>query len=802
MARERKELENIKSYKLTPEILEKIRNNQVGELNLSYAKPNEEEVKKLAEALQENKSLTFLNLWSNHIGDEGVKALAEALQENKSLTSLNLGGDAYGINDIGVEGAKALAQALQENKSLTSLNLALNNIGAAGAKALAEALKVNKSLTSLELGVNKIGAKGAKAIAQALLKNSSLKTLNLRINNICAKGAKALAHALQENKSLTFLNLENNNIGAAGAKAIAQALQENKSLTSLNLEENDIGATGAKALADALQKNKSLTSLDLRYNKIGDEGTKAIAQALEKNESLTSLNLRYNKIGDEGAKALADALQENKSLTSLDLGYNNISEELKSQIETLIERNCKIRDEFLSQTKETIKTLNNKNNDSGIEHLKSKMAETPLAHQIYALSEIIEETLSLDKDSQKDDLSKHIEMIKFFLSQNVAIEPATLEKVKASKNQTLSVLLQSFDKNSALEQEEAKVGALYKGQLEEKKSSSLPRAEDLQAPRAAVGMLAKGSQVAQRRGTFDNILVNLTRQELDTLRANIANLQDLSALSKNTLQTNSLEVRKLLQNHAGNLAEIGSGHVSNKQARDYYLNIISSLNGAYVASSAVGSGIIDDDRVDNVGKVINTVSQVIPMAGVVATVLVSVLSGVDPEMQKAKLNRFAALNASVADFDAISKAVAQELMNHQRHLNAEGAEKDIETMLNSIFSGKVLPSNNIAGELVEVITGRASEIKHAAPPAVAVSFVARHAPRPAPSPSPNQSDILAQTLAELAETKAALAEAQAKLSHQDRQTPVPRQIMENVVRKVVFAEAQKKLNHENSQGRW
>ncbi len=179
MARERKELENIRPKELTPEILEKIRNNRVGVLDLSYAKLNKEEVKKLAEALKVNKSLTSLDLRANNIGAEGAKALAQALKKNKSLTSLNLWN-----NNIGAAGAKAIAQALQENKSLTSLELRNNNIGDEGAKAIAQALQGNKRLTYLDIGDNNIGVEGAKEIAQALKENKSLTSLRLEYNNI------------------------------------------------------------------------------------------------------------------------------------------------------------------------------------------------------------------------------------------------------------------------------------------------------------------------------------------------------------------------------------------------------------------------------------------------------------------------------------------------------------------------------------------------------------------------------------------------------------------------------------------
>ena len=214
-----------------------------------------------------------------------------------------------GIDD---EGAKLLADALQQNRTLTSLNLAGNQIGDEGAKALAEALTQNRTLTSLSLGANNIGAEGVKALADALKQNRTLTNLDLGANNIGAEGAKEMAGALQQNRTLTSLDLGNNEIGDEGAKVLADALKQNRTLTNLNLDYNSIGAEGAKALADALQQNRTLTSLDLDGNEIGDEGAKALADALKQNRTLTSLDLNDNDI-DTGVKnAIKDALERNK----------------------------------------------------------------------------------------------------------------------------------------------------------------------------------------------------------------------------------------------------------------------------------------------------------------------------------------------------------------------------------------------------------------------------------------------------------------------------------------------------------
>ena len=76
---------------------------------------------------------------SNNIGDEGTKRIAEMLENNNTITSLDLD-----CNDIGDEGAKCIAVMLKINKTLTSLNLANNDIDQEITVQIAEALNKNQ----------------------------------------------------------------------------------------------------------------------------------------------------------------------------------------------------------------------------------------------------------------------------------------------------------------------------------------------------------------------------------------------------------------------------------------------------------------------------------------------------------------------------------------------------------------------------------------------------------------------------------------------------------------------------------
>jgi Ran GTPase-activating protein (RanGAP) involved in mRNA processing and transport len=266
-------------------------------------------VQHLAIALEDNTTLTGLNVRSNNICDEGAKALADALKHNTTLASLNVED-----NNIGAKGAAELADALRYNRALTYLNLEGNDIGDDGAAALADALKVNTTLAWLNVKGNNIGVDGAKALADALKHNTTLTSLRVIGNNIGDDGAKALADALMDNLTLTYLNVGRNNIGDEGAKALADALKENRRLASLNVKGNHIGVEGTKVLATALLYNRRLTSLNVEGNDIGDDGAAALADALRFNRTLAHLNVEGNNIDDEGVKALTAALSFNTTL--------------------------------------------------------------------------------------------------------------------------------------------------------------------------------------------------------------------------------------------------------------------------------------------------------------------------------------------------------------------------------------------------------------------------------------------------------------------------------------------------------
>ncbi|XP_047693010.1 NACHT, LRR and PYD domains-containing protein 2 [Prionailurus viverrinus] len=186
--------------------------------------------KELSSALIVNQSLTHLCLAKNALGNGGVKLLCEGL----SYPDCQLQMLVLWYCSIGSNGCHHLSTLLQQNSSLTHLDLGLNHIGITGLKFLCEALKKpvcnlkclwlwgcaitpfsceilasalgnNQSLISLDLGQNSLGYSGVKMLCNTLkLQNSSLRTLRLRIDESDPRIQKLLKEVQESDPQLTI----------------------------------------------------------------------------------------------------------------------------------------------------------------------------------------------------------------------------------------------------------------------------------------------------------------------------------------------------------------------------------------------------------------------------------------------------------------------------------------------------------------------------------------------------------------------------------------------------------------------
>jgi len=153
-------------------------------LILSECLIDDETVHILMGGLQQNNTITTLNLSYNKISDVGARRLSSFLTKNDNvLMILNLND-----NQINDEGVQFIADTLKnkDNSHLIELDLALNNIGDPGAVALMEAVAISECLQILDISKNRITTKSYDAFLDLLQINSSVHTLNISGNPLIA----------------------------------------------------------------------------------------------------------------------------------------------------------------------------------------------------------------------------------------------------------------------------------------------------------------------------------------------------------------------------------------------------------------------------------------------------------------------------------------------------------------------------------------------------------------------------------------------------------------------------------------
>lgn len=267
------------------ELVEKIKKNDITEVNSPYKSPDTKIATELALSLAHNTSVTSFSLDRCFIGAEIGKLIAEALFNNKTITSLNLGFCNLSNNDPEAQVGKILANTLMVNKTITDINLNNCHFGPAVGNSFAQVLEVNSTLTSIHLSF--------------LLYNSQLNAIEDRIGRILFNDASNIS------REECFINITN-------------ALISNKTLTNIDLSNNDLGYLPGigDMLSDIIEHNKTLKRIDLGNNKLNPETGIAIAKAALKNKTLIHLDLRDNRLDSQCLPILAQALRDNRTLTT------------------------------------------------------------------------------------------------------------------------------------------------------------------------------------------------------------------------------------------------------------------------------------------------------------------------------------------------------------------------------------------------------------------------------------------------------------------------------------------------------
>ncbi|KQU78953.1 hypothetical protein ASE08_26305 [Rhizobacter sp. Root16D2] len=195
-----------------------------------------------------------LDFGATQLDDDKVRRIAEALLTNTSLTELNLFN--CGLDSKAVD---LLATALRSHATLRSLTLACANAAASG-ESLAALVKANGGLRSLDLSWSRLDGPALCRLFNALPENTSLDRVRLRGLHIPTEAVFALSTALRRAAgSLLALDLSGCTIDQGDADRLIDAVAAS-GLWAIELVGTSLSERQQARLENVLMTNRSRSS--------------------------------------------------------------------------------------------------------------------------------------------------------------------------------------------------------------------------------------------------------------------------------------------------------------------------------------------------------------------------------------------------------------------------------------------------------------------------------------------------------------------------------------------------------------
>ena len=318
-------------------------------------------------------TLAYLNLSGTNIGSEGMKYIILGLENNRTLSYLNIGNNSIKGNII-----KEFVQVLVTSK-VSFINLENNLLEEIAAQEFAFFFSGYYGygvVTCLHLGGNLIPTIAAYDVFESLVKENYLESLSIENNNFLGH-LDVLQRLLYSNRRLKYLNLSNCKIKIEAFCKLCDGLGDNKSLVTLIISGNNCKDPGANYMGKAISHNTCLKVLDLSSNGIRSPGGLSLALSLKTNKSLKTLILNDNELKDDVGEAFYHSIGNNYSLTKLRLQLNPMSAKYSLDIQNYLERNKfqDIKQEALKikESREKFKT-----GKYSAENVKSKIIENEI----------------------------------------------------------------------------------------------------------------------------------------------------------------------------------------------------------------------------------------------------------------------------------------------------------------------------------------------------------------------------------------------------------------------------------------
>ncbi|CAK6449156.1 unnamed protein product [Pipistrellus nathusii] len=254
----------------------------------------------LSSALISNKGLTHLCLADNILGDGGVKLMSDVLKHPQcNLQSLVLRSCHFTSSS-----SEHLSSSLRSNKSLTHLDLASNHLQDDGVKLLCDVFRhPGCNLQDLELMCCVLTSASCLDLASAILNNPNLRSLDLGNNDLQDDGVKILCEALRHpNCNIQRLGLEYCGLTSLCCQDLSSTLSSNQRLIKMNLVQNTLGYEGIKKLCEALRSPEcKLQVLGLCTEAFDEEAQKLLEAVRVSNPHLVIKQDCSDHNGEDGS---------------------------------------------------------------------------------------------------------------------------------------------------------------------------------------------------------------------------------------------------------------------------------------------------------------------------------------------------------------------------------------------------------------------------------------------------------------------------------------------------------------------
>jgi hypothetical protein len=303
-------------------------------------------LRKMVRLIRKNKSVTEIDLPTEHLSVSGIAYLASMLAET-SIETISLRSSLFHVPNTCL--ANSFFGALDpENQKLKDVKICKDIISTRAARKLVAFLATNKSVVALDIASNDIRDDAIVLIASALQDNRVVKDLDIGHNPFGVLGNAAIQQMMRRNKTILTIKLDgltlHDDVPEGNSMHFLSCLSENDTINSINL--GPIPCSRLPAYMSNLPQSRSLKSLNLSVKEYDESGTNAFAQwfetahiqklkldwkgedeptefisrlapSLRSNQNTTGFHLNATGTNDAGCRALRDAFQGNKVLDEI-----------------------------------------------------------------------------------------------------------------------------------------------------------------------------------------------------------------------------------------------------------------------------------------------------------------------------------------------------------------------------------------------------------------------------------------------------------------------------------------------------